>query len=146
MSGFDVKGENTVKLRRIVVLLCAVLMLSSFTLGKSSSTVLKVKIEATELDKVMLLGKLQSHGEDNGLQFEAVEKDYDYRIVFATGQHMGGSGKNFSVAGADVFDAAGKEIFKFERKHRVTDEGATNAVAKEIIKRLLKWRALSHAN
>lgn len=48
------------------------------------------------------------------------------------------------MAVADVYDAQGKELFKFDRKGRGTDKGATNAVAKEIIKRLSEWRSISH--
>jgi hypothetical protein len=109
----------------------------------------KVKIEATELDRKMLLQKLNSHGADHRMKFESAESDYDYRIVFSTGQEKSvagvwGSGGSFnsSVANADVFDGKGTELFRFERKQRGTDSGATNAVAKEIIKRILKVNSL----
>jgi hypothetical protein len=117
--------------------------------------VLKVKIEATELDRKMLLWKLNKNGNDWSqvpyrMKFELVEADYDYRIVFATGQGMtqttiwgSGGSINSSGAGADVFDAKGTELFRFERKQRGTDEGATNAVAEEIIKRILKLNKLN---
>jgi hypothetical protein len=79
------------------------------------------------------------------MTFELVEADYDYRIVFATGQGTtqttiwgSGGSLNSSNASADVFDLKGTELFRFERKQRGTDEGATNAVAEEIIKRIRK--------
>jgi hypothetical protein len=127
------------------VVLLALGMAQSPPIQKSA----KVKIEATELDRRMLLQKLNSHGADHGMKFEAADSEYDYRIVFSTGQEKSvagvwGSGGSFnsSVAAADVFDGKGTELFKFERKQRGTDSGATNAVAKEIIKRLLKVGSL----
>ncbi|HXM09074.1 MAG TPA: hypothetical protein VN946_03900 [Terriglobales bacterium] len=49
------------------------------------------KIEATELDRKMLLSKLNENGKDrdqvrNVMKFELVDADYDYRIVFTTDQ------------------------------------------------------------
>ncbi len=35
-----------------------------------------------------------------------------------------------------VFDDQGNSLFSFTREQRITDSGSTNAVAKEIIKRL----------
>jgi hypothetical protein len=45
---------------------------------------------------------------------------------------------NASLGSTSVYDSQGKEMFEFKREGRWTDSGATNAVAKEIIKRLLK--------
>lgn len=114
---------------------------------KHSLTVLRIKIEAPELDKRILLDKLAEHAETNHLRFEPVDQDFDYRIVFLTGQQPVATvyGElNASMASADVYDSEGNELFKFDRKGRGSDKGATNAVAKEIIKRLLEWRSLSH--
>jgi hypothetical protein len=119
--------------------------------AQSPPTVLKVKIEATELDRKMLLSKLNKNGKDrdqvrNGMKFELVDADYDYRIVFATNQGTAlakGSSMNSSGASADVFDGKGTELFRFERNERRTDEGASNAVAEEIIKRILKLNKLN---
>lgn len=112
-----------------------------------ATTTLKVKIEATEMDKALLLSKLNQHGPSHGLKFELADKDYDYRIVFATSQASSfwaalGSGGAMNVSGArtQVFDAQGRNLFAFQRAGRATDAGATNAVAKEIIKRLTAWR------
>src|SRR5262249_4010612 len=109
----------------------------------------KLKIEATDLDRRMLLQKLSSHGADHGMKFEEVETGYDYRIVFSTGQGTtysaiwgSGGSLNSSIATADVFDGKGTELFRFDRKQRGTDAGATNAVAKEIVKRILKLNSL----
>lgn len=108
----------------------------------------RVKIEATELDRRTLLTKLNAHGVDHRMKFEAVEEDFAYRIVFTTSQetalqsrHRGGSQTyNTSSASAYVYDNKGAELFEFKRRLRSTDGGSTNAVAKEIIKRLLKLK------
>jgi hypothetical protein len=108
---------------------------------------LKVKIEAPEWDKKLLLEKLQSLGTRKGLNFEMAETGFDYRIVFETGQQERtgfgygvGVSINASSAGAKVYDSKGAELFQFERRGRFTDVGATNAVAKEVVKRLVKLR------
>ena len=127
-----------------VSLCCAV------AVAKVPPKVLKVKIEGTELDRKMLLRQLNVNGADHRMTFELVEADYDYRIVFATGQGTtqttiwgSGGSLNSSNASADVFDLKGTELFRFERKQRGTDEGATNAVAEEIIKRIRKLDKLN---
>ena len=111
--------------------------------AKVPPKVLKVKIEGTELDRIMLLWKLNVNGAYHRMTFELVEADYDYRIVFATGQGTtqitsrgSGGSINSSGASADVFDSKETELFRFERNQRWTDEGATDAVAREIIKRI----------
>jgi hypothetical protein len=101
----------------------------------------RITIEATELDKKMLLEKLNVHGADHKLRFVLAEKDFDYRIVFSTGQrgYQTGYGEmNSSGSSVQVFDSKGTELFAFNRAGRATDSGATNAAAKEIIKRLRK--------
>ena len=102
---------------------------------------LKVKIESTDLDRKTLVEKLNDHGASRHLKFELADQDFDYRIVFGTGQGpvitTYGS-INSSGAVTQVFDAKGSELFEFKREGRWTDNGATNAAAKEIIKRLLK--------
>lgn len=118
--------------------------------AKHPETVLKVKIEATELDRKMLLRQLNWNGFPDRMKFELVEADYDYRIVFATGQGTtqstiwgSGGSLNSSSASADVFDLKGTELFRFARNQRATDEGATNAVAEEIIKRIRQLNKLN---
>jgi hypothetical protein len=102
---------------------------------------LKVKIESPELDRKTLIEKLNDHGASHHLKFELADQDFDYRIVFGTGQEpvMSAYGSiNSSGSVTRVFDAKGSELFEFKREGRWTDNGATNAAAKEIIKRLLK--------
>jgi hypothetical protein len=111
--------------------------------SKSQATDLKVKIEATELDRKMLLGRLNAGGAGHHLRFALTEQDFDYRIVFGTAQEPYSTAYgdvNASTASTSVFDADGKELFEFKRQGRFTDKGATNAAAKEIIKRLIQLR------
>ncbi|HLK03023.1 MAG TPA: hypothetical protein VKT53_01180 [Candidatus Acidoferrum sp.] len=107
----------------------------------------KVKIEASEMDRRLLLQKLNEHGAEHGMKFVLDEKEFNYRIEFATeqghawnaGAGSGGS-YNTSEAKATVYDEKDGELFHFSRAQRRTDTGATNAVAKEIIKRMLKLK------
>jgi hypothetical protein len=80
-------------------------------------------------------------GASHHLKFVLVGDDFDYRIVFGTGQKPVGTvygDINASTASSNVLNSRGEELFEFERRGRWTDSGATNAVSKEIIKRLLK--------
>jgi hypothetical protein len=132
--------------------LCIVLILvfaaPCFSQKKSPSETIKVKVEATEWDKNLLFDKLGKHGLDHGLKFEGATEDFTYRIVFSTGQEktqvlFGGSGGgvNTSAATVSVFDQKGTELFQVKREGRGTDAGATNAVAKEVVKRLVQLRS-----
>jgi hypothetical protein len=100
---------------------------------------LKIKIEATELDQQTLLARLNANGVAHHLKFILANQDFDYRITFGTEQKPV-SGINASAATTAIYDAEGKEMFEFKQEGRWTDSGATNATAKEIIKRLLKLK------
>jgi hypothetical protein len=111
---------------------------------KSATETVKVKIEATELDRLMLLDKLNASGKDHHLKFVPSDADFDYRIAFATGQGTVNTTygeMNASDATTTVYDPKGTVLFDFKRAGRGTDERATVSVAKEIIKRILKLRA-----
>jgi len=132
-------------LRSTMLLLLLSMAVSSF--GQTTAQTIKVKLEANEWDSGLVLKKLNAHGADHGLKFEPVDEGYEYRFTFATGQHkntllgLAGAGAvNYSKAGVTAYDAKGNELFNFERANRYTDSGATNAAAKEIIKRLIKLR------
>jgi len=135
-------------MKRTAIALLALALVSSFLYAQSNAKPqtaslqpLRVAIEATELDRKMLLEKLNAHGSDHKLKFILSEKDFDYRIVFGTGQrgYQTAYGEvNSSGSSVQVFDANGTELFAFNRAGRATDSGATNAAAKEIIKRLRK--------
>jgi len=128
-----------------VLLLLLVLGISCCAQSQPGSKAIRTKIEATELDRRMLLQRLNTHGQDHHMRFELADSDFDYRIVFSTGQgttQTTWGELNSSTASADVFDPKGTELFRFERKGRGSDEGSANAVAKEIIKRMLKLSSL----
>ena len=110
------------------------------------SETVKVKIEASEMDRRMLLEKLNEHGAEHGMKFVADDKEFNYRINFAIEQGKAwtsgaaGGSYNTSEAKATVYDDKDGELFSFTRAQRRTDSGATNAVAKEIINRMLKLK------
>jgi hypothetical protein len=127
---------------------CALLLLLAFgglCHGQTTPKAFRATIEATELDRRMLLEKLNTHGQGHHMKFELADSEYDYRIVFSTEQGTTATtwGElNSSIASADVFDATGTELFRFDRKGRGSDRAATSAVAKEIIKRILALNKL----
>jgi hypothetical protein len=103
-------------------------------------TEIKVKIGAPESDKVLLLEKLNEHGARHHLHFTSVQEGFDYRVVFGTQQPSSPWVGNTSAAGVSAYDPEGRELFRFSRSNRATDTGATNAAAKEIVKRILRWQ------
>jgi len=133
-------------------MLALALLVLAFPTGASAKAAapaetVKVRIEASEMDRRMLLEKLNEHGAEHGMKFVADEKEFNYRIHFAVEQGKGwtsgaagGGSYNTSEAKATVYDDKDGELFSFSRAQRRTDSGATNAVAKEIIKRMLKLK------
>jgi hypothetical protein len=119
----------------LLVIAAAPLSFAQNPLGSN----LKIKIEATELDQQTLLARLNANGVAHHLKFVLADQYYDYRIAFGTEQKPV-SGINASAATTAVYDAQGREMFEFKREGRWTDSGATNATAKEIIKRLQKLK------
>ena len=109
--------------------------------AEPTSMTFKVKIEATELDKKLLL-KYLNHRD---LRFELADTNYDFKIIFSTEQRSNGSlWSNTSMATADVFDKANVELFKFNRQGRDSDAEAADDAAKEIINRLKTLKRLTH--
>jgi len=124
-----------------VKLMVTIVLFSSLALAQAKPlTEIKVKIEAPESDKILLLDKLNEHGEGHQMHFTSVQEGFDYRLVFGTMQPSSPWVGNTSAAGVSVYDSKGTELFRFSRSNRWTDSGATNAAAKEIIKRLLRWQ------
>jgi hypothetical protein len=100
---------------------------------------IKIKVEASAWAKSLLLQKLNDSGRFHGLHFDESEQVYDYRVVFETNQDPAAAqdGQMNDITGsATVFDAQGNQLFDFKREGRFTESGVTNAVAKEIVKRL----------
>jgi hypothetical protein len=100
----------------------------------------RVRVDARDPDRGLLIQKLNEHGADHHIKFEFVNQNFDYRIAYGTGGFTPYGYAPASAAVTKVFDANGAELFEFNRQGRKTDEGAANATAKEIIKRLLKLR------
>lgn len=135
------------QLCRVVLLAILSFLAVAGCFAQLTAQTIKIKLDSNEWDTNLMLKKLNQHGADHGLKFEAAEESYEYRITFATGQHkntllgLAGAGAvNYSKAGVTAYDAKGNELFNFVRENRYTDAGAANAAAKEIIKRLLKLR------
>ena len=123
---------------------------TSTAAAQKSKVIYPVKIEATELDALILMQKLNEKGGSDNISFVRVESDFTYLIKFETFQGnssvlFSGSGGSFntSSAGAKVFDPKGVDLFEFIRANRGTDKGATNAAAEEIIKRIKEYRKLA---
>ena len=127
------------KLWTLVVLVSLAVIPCSAQAPPKGAT-LKVRVEATALDRSLLLEKLNDNGKDHHMTFEATSGAWEYRIIFRTYQLIAPDGGRRSGARAIVYGKNGKELFTFSRDMRLTDSGATNAVAKEIIKRLRELR------
>jgi hypothetical protein len=128
-------------LRHLLVLVIFSCGFAQFAMGQQ---VVRVRIDAKELDRALLFQKLNEHGADHHMKFELANQNYEYRIAYGTGQAGGMSVYGPVVATASVtrvFDSKGAEVFNFNRDGRKTDAGAANATAKEIVKRLRQLRA-----
>jgi hypothetical protein len=128
-------------LRHLLVLLIFSCCFAQFAMGQQTW---RVRIDAKEFDRGLLIQKLNEHSADHHIKFEFVNQNFDYRIAYGTGQAGGLAPYGPVVATASVtkvFDAKGAELFEFNRDGRKTDAGAANATAKEIIKRLQKLRS-----
>jgi hypothetical protein len=120
-------------LRHLLVVLIFSCGFAQLAMGQQ---VVKVRIDAKELDRALLFQKLNEHGADHHMRFELVSQGYEYRIGYGTGQAGGPYGPVATASVTRVFDPKGAELFNFNRDGRKTDAGAANATAKEIIKRL----------
>ncbi|MGA7915094.1 MAG: hypothetical protein WCA00_07655 [Candidatus Acidiferrales bacterium] len=130
-------------LRRTALLLVISCCFAHFAMGQT--TTIRIKIQASSLDRSLLFQKLNDHGADHHMHFVMVDKGFDYRVAYGTagGAVMtpyGPTGGSASVT--KVFDPTGAEIFEFSRNGRATNDQAANATAKEIIKRIRKLRGL----
>lgn len=109
-----------------------------------STATFKVKIEASDADRQLLLGKLKTNGAAGGVTFSLVDQGFDYRVVFSTTHAPLDATQrqvNSSGATAKVFDAHGAELFDVQRAARFTNSGAANAIAKDIVSRLMKLKS-----
>lgn len=107
------------------------------------SSAIKVKIEAAENNRKLLLNKLNEERTKHGLKFELGDEEFVYRIEFDISYLALPAGSaSGTYASAKVYDGQGTSLFSLERNSRSPfvnqDARVATAVAKEIIKRLLK--------
>lgn len=110
---------------------------------KPAGAVLKIKVEASDFDRQLLFDKLNANGFRSGAKFVLADQDFDYRIVFSVNHNSVNANQrqvNASGANAQVFDPQGRQLFELDRQARFTGSGAANAVAKDIVVRLLKLK------
>jgi hypothetical protein len=143
------QARHTIALFVILVAMMGMCAARSTAQSNSPQITYSVKTDATELDAMVLIQKLNENGKSNGVSFVRVESGYAYLIKFETFQGTqsvtfrgSGGDLNTSNAGAKVFDPKGLELFEFVRAGRGTDKAATNSVAKEIIKRIEEYTRL----
>ncbi|MGD0840120.1 MAG: hypothetical protein ABSA32_03070 [Candidatus Acidiferrales bacterium] len=131
-------------MRSAIILVTLGLAFSVAAQAKKPPQEIKIKIDSTGWDKTLLLEKMNGSGRFHGLHFDESEEAYEYRIAYGTGQDPAAvqvGQMNATSGTVTVFDAQGKELFDFVREGRFTDAGVTNAIAKEIVKRLLIIRS-----
>jgi len=126
-------------LRHLLVLVIFSCAFAPFAMGQQTW---RVRVDAKDLDRGLLISKLQEHGANNHIKVTIANENYDFRVAYGTGGFTpyGAAGASASVT--KVFDGNGTQLFEFTRDGRKTDVGAANATAKEIIKRLKKLRGL----
>jgi hypothetical protein len=124
-------------LRYLLVLLIFICGFAPFAMGQQTW---RIRVDAKDLDRGLLIQKLNERGADHHIKIEFVNENFDYRIAYGTGGFSPYGPAPATASVTKVFDASGAELFEFTRNGRKTDEGAANATAKEIIKRLMKMR------
>lgn len=124
-------------LRHLLVLVIFSCCFAPFAMGQQTW---RVRVDAKDLDRGLLISKLQEHGANNHIKVTIVNENYDYRVAYGTGGFTPYGPAPATASVTKVFDAKGSELFEFTREGRKTDEGAANATAKEIVKRLKKLR------
>jgi hypothetical protein len=102
---------------------------------------IRVWLDANVWNEVILLKQLNAHGAAKHWQFQTVApgETYDYRIVFDSfPKDVPTPYGNIPAhdSSVTVYDATGQELFSYTREGRWTEKGASDAAAKEIIKRL----------
>ena len=105
---------------------------------KSPATTIKIKIEAQEASRRLLLQKLQAEGKDLRLIWQESTPGFDYRILLNVRDETN-MRVSWCTARATLHAADGKQLFEF------TEGGwsclpATESVARGIIERLVRLR------
>jgi hypothetical protein len=127
---------DSVKSLSIVFLILAPTVIAGQS--KSPATTIKIKIEAQEASRRLLLQKLQAEGTDLGLVWQESTAGFDYRILLNVRDETN-MRVSWCTARATVHAADGKQLFEF------TEGGwsclpATESVARGIIERLVRLR------
>jgi hypothetical protein len=126
-------------MRSAIILVTLALVFSVAAQARKPLQEVKVKVDSAGWDRALLLEKMNDSGRFHGLHFDESDDVYEYRIAYGAGQDPAAvqvGVMNATSGTVTVFDARGVELFDFTRQGRFTDAGVTNAVAKEIVKRL----------
>jgi len=103
-----------------------------------------IKVDATRQDAVKLVERLNENAAKQNLRFHLVDTGYEYRIAVASEgasttdvlfNSWGGADASAAVLGPDC-----NLLFIVSRGGRMSQSGALNAVAKELVKRLDAYR------
>jgi len=128
-------------MRHFRMLRCVGLVLLGWTLVAQTmgpvERVVKVHFDGNIADTVKLYDKLNQFGRERNLRF-VVAEDYEFRIATVSGRDrvtdmLSGAG---AEAKAAVLTPDCKLLFIVARAGRLTQSGALNALAKEIVKQL----------
>jgi hypothetical protein len=125
-------------LRHLLVVLIFSCAFAQLAVGQQTW---RVRVDAKDLDRGLLISKLQEHGANNHIKIAIANENYDYRVAYGTGGFSPYGPAPATASVTKVFDGKGTELFEFTRDGRKTDVGAANATAKEIIKRLRRLRS-----
>ncbi len=134
----------------ILAVLCCALLLSAQTVP------IKVSIDANRSNQEQLLRPLNTRGTKFKMTFSLVDRGCDYRIAFETGKtprdFVVGSGASVTGGTVDydtgvavIYDATNQELFRIKHEALWNEAGAISGTAKDIVRRLHKWRA-DHPN
>jgi hypothetical protein len=124
-------------LRYLLVLIIFSCGFAPFAMGQQTW---RMRVDAQDPDRALLIQKLNEHAADHHIKIDFVNQNFEYRVAYGTGGFTPYGYAPASASVTKVFDARGTELFEFTRQGRKTDDGAANATAKEIIKRLQKLR------
>ena len=121
-------------IKRIIATIC--LLACAMPAYAAQEKALRVYVEGDTSVMARMIQSLREREEEYGFQFTIVEKlsdPWDIRIVLAA---EGTGAWNYAQGSAIVLTNECRVIAAVMRSNRLTAKGATNAVAKEIVKNL----------
>jgi len=106
--------------------------------GSAAAQEFKVKLEGTAQDRAKFLERLNENGKEQGVSFVDTDSGYQYRIAIYS---EGAKGSDFLLGGgadasAAVLTPDCQVAYISTRGGRSTKGGATNALSKDIVKKL----------